>query len=172
VATYVHLTQRFFGSLRPGGPSARDGQWVDSVLSSDEHALWRRMSGPDRRHSVQVARGVQRTLGDDVPTEVLAAALLHDVGKIHCRLRTFGRVVATLTIKTAGRTEVASWSQVGGIHRRIALYQDHPAIGGDDLELAGSHPLTIAWTREHHRDADEWTVPLEYATVLDACDND
>lgn len=172
MATYAHLTRRFFGSLRPGGPSARDAQWVQSVLSTEEHSLWQRMSGPDRRHSAQVARDVQRALADDAPTEVLAAALLHDVGKIHSRLRTFGRVVATLTIKTAGRDEVASWIQVGGLHRRIALYQNHPDIGGDDLELAGSHPLTTAWTREHHRDAAEWTIPLEYATVLDACDND
>ena len=172
MATTAHLVRRFFGSLRPGGPPSRDAQWVRSVLSGDEYALWQRMSGPDRRHSAQVARAVQRALHDDAPPEVLAAALLHDVGKIHSRLRTFGRVVATLTIKTAGRDEVASWTQVGGLHRRIALYQNHPDIGGDDLELAGSHPLTTAWTREHHRDATEWSVPREYATVLDACDND
>ena len=172
MAMNAHLVRRFLGSLRPGGPSTRDGRWVESVLSAEEHALWLRMSGPDRRHSTQVARSVQRSLADDAPTEVLAAALLHDVGKIHSRLRTFGRVVATLTIKTAGREEVESWTQVGGLHRRIALYQNHPAIGGDDLELAGSHPLTTAWTREHHRDSSEWTVPLKYATVLDACDND
>ena len=172
MATNAHLARRFFGSLRPGGPSTRDVQWVHTVLSAGELALWQRLSNPDRRHSVQVARAVQGALADDVPTEVLAAALLHDVGKIHSRLRTFGRVVATLTIKTAGRDEVASWAPVGGLHRRIALYQDHPAIGGDDLELAGSHPLTAAWAREHHRDAEEWTIPLEYATVLDACDND
>jgi hypothetical protein len=172
VATTAHLVRRFFGSLRPGGPPARDREWVQTVLSVDEFALWRRMSGPDRRHSAQVARAVHGELGDDAPTEVLAAALLHDVGKTHSGLRTFGRVVATLTIKTAGRAEVESWMQNSGLHRRIALYQNHPAIGGDDLELGGSHPLTIAWTREHHRDADEWTVPLEYATVLDACDND
>jgi hypothetical protein len=172
VATKAHLVKRFFGSLRPGGPSARDVQWVQSVLSAGELSLWQRMPGPDRRHSAQVARAVQRALPDDAPTEVLAAALLHDVGKIHSGLRTFGRVVATLTIKTAGRDEVASWVHVRGLHRRIALYQNHPAIGGDDLELAGSHPLTTAWTREHHRDAEEWTIPVEYATVLDACDND
>jgi hypothetical protein len=147
-------------------------QWVQGVLSDDEYALWRRMSGPDRRHSAQVGRAVHHALADEAPTEVLAAALLHDVGKTHSGLRTFGRVVATLTIKTAGRAEVESWTQVGGLHRRIALYQNHPAIGGDDLELAGSHPLTTAWTREHHRDPDEWTVPHEYASVLDACDND
>jgi hypothetical protein len=172
VAATAHLVRRFFGSLRPGGPRRAEVEWVGSVLSLPELALWQRMSGPDRRHSAQVARAVQRTIGDDVPTEVLAAALLHDVGKIHCRLRTFGRVVATLTIKTAGRDEVATWSQVGGLHRRIALYQNHPTIGGDDLELAGSHPLITAWAREHHRDASEWTIPREYAAVLDACDND
>ena len=115
---------------------------------------------------------MQARLGAEAPREVLAAALLHDVGKIHCRLRTFGRVVATLTIKTAGSDDVDDWTQVGGLHRKIALYQRHPRIGADDLALAGSHELTVAWAREHHQPAESWTVPRRYSEVLDACDND
>jgi hypothetical protein len=58
------------------------------------------------------------------------------------------------------------------LHRRIALYADHPAIGGDLLQLAGSDALTVAWTREHHDPRESWTVPSDVADVLDACDND
>jgi hypothetical protein len=168
----THLVKRFFGSLRPGGPSAADVAWVADTLLEPELALWRRMYGPDRRHSVQVARDVERRLGHEATRPVLAAALLHDVGKLDSGLRTFGRVVATLTIRLAGRTEVLRWQRARGLHRRIALYARHPELGAQMLTLAGSDALTVAWTREHHRPPDEWTVPTEIATVLDACDND
>lgn len=169
---WVHLTKRFLGSLRPGGPAAGDREWVASVLSPAELALWNRMYGPDRRHSVQVARDVQRRLGHEATAPVLAAALLHDVGKIDSRLRTYGRVVATLTIRLVGRDEVMAWRRARGIHRRIALYAMHPQLGAELLTMAGSDPLTVAWAREHHDPRETWTVAAPIADVLDACDND
>ena len=167
-----HLVKRFFGSLRPGGPSAADLEWVQGVLLERELELWRRMYGPDRRHSVQVARDVERRLGHEATRPVLAAALLHDVGKLDARLGTFGRVVATLTIAVVGRGEVLAWQRSRGIHRRIALYACHAELGAQMLTLAGSDPLTVAWTREHHLPTDRWTVDRNLAEVLDACDND
>jgi hypothetical protein len=168
----AHLVKRFFGSLRPGGPLADDVAWVADVLSEHELRLWQRMYGPDRRHSAQVAREVERRLGHEATPPVLAAALLHDVGKLDAGLRTFGRVVATLTIKLAGYDEVVTWQRSRGIHRRIALYARHPELGAQMLTLAGSAPLTVAWAREHHRPRESWTVDAHVADVLDACDND
>ena len=170
MAPVRHLVRRFLGSLRPGGPSRDDVAWVTSLLNERELQLWSRMYGPDRRHSVQVARSVQRELADDATPPVLAAALLHDVGKLDSQLRTFGRVVATLTIRLAGRDEVITWQRSRGLHRRIALYARHPELGADMLTLAGSDPLTVAWTREHHLPRDEWTVATPIAAVLDSCD--
>jgi hypothetical protein len=168
----AHLSKRFLGSLRPGGPSAADRAWVAETLTESELALWSRMYGPDRRHSVQVAREVERRLGVEATRPVLAAALLHDIGKLDAGLRTFGRVVATLTIAVVGRDEVISWQRTRGIHRRLALYARHPQLGAQMLTLAGSDPLTVAWTREHHLPTEEWTVEPGVAAVLDACDND
>ncbi len=172
MSSWGHLTRRFVGSLRPGGPSSVDAAWVASVLSAEELALWARMYGPDRRHCVQVARDVEAALGDLATAPVLAAALLHDVGKVNSGLRTYGRVVATLTIKMVGRTDVIAWRRGRGIHRRIALYALHPQLGGDLLSLAGSDALTVAWAREHHEPTASWTVPRAIADVLDRCDND
>ena len=128
------------------------------------------MSNPDRRHAVRVARRVEAELGPDAPTEVFAAALLHDVGKVDARLRTYGRVVATLTIALAGRKTVASWTETRGIWRRIGLYAEYPKLGAEMLTLAGSDPLTVAWAREHHERPDDWTVPPELGHVLAAAD--
>lgn len=167
-----HLTKRFFGSLRPGGPSADDRAWVAKQLSPDELALWNRMNGPDRRHSTAVAHRVDEALGERATRPVLAAALLHDVGKIEAGLRTYGRVVATLSAAAAGREAADDWVKTTGFTRRVGLYVKHPKLGGDHLGMIGSDPLTEAWTREHHLPEDQWTIDVEIGRVLRDCDDD
>ncbi|NNE73017.1 MAG: HD domain-containing protein [Acidimicrobiales bacterium] len=168
----VHLVKRFFGSLRPGGPKATEVAWVQATLSEAEYELWGRMYGPDRRHSASVARDVEATLGNAATAPVLAAALLHDVGKVQSGLRTYTRVMATLSAKVAGRQTAELWANGSGLTRRIGQYLLHDQIGADLLEMAGSDPLTVAWAREHHLPRDQWTLPPDVAEALDAADND
>ena len=169
---YGHLARRLFGSLRPGGPPDAERAWVEDVLSDAEYGLWTRMSGPDRRHSVQVAREVERRLGHEATPPVLAAALLHDVGKIDADLGTWGRVVATMSAKVAGADTARLWTKSTGFTRRVGLYLHHPEIGADMLELAGSDPLTVSWAEEHHKPAEEWTIDPAIAAVLHDVDDD
>ena len=169
---FGHLTKRFFASLWPVGPSHEKEEWVGSVLSEDERKLWRRMSKADRRHAVGVARDVERQLGHEATKPVLAAALLHDVGKVSAGLGTYGRVVATLAGAAAGRSMATAWTEGKGFTRRVGLYLSHPALGGDMLALAGSDPLTVTWAREHHLPEDEWTLPPIVARALKAADDD
>ena len=167
-----HLISRFFGSLRPGGPSPADRVWVLDTLPPDLAALWARMSGPDRRHSVAVARRVERALGNEATPEVLAAALLHDVGKVQSRLRTYGRVIATLSAAVAGRDTAALWVRSRGFVRRVGLYLEHPRLGADLIAMAGGDPLPVTWAREHHLPPEEWTLPVPLAEALSAADDD
>jgi len=103
---------------------------------------------------------------------VLAAALLHDIGKIESGLRTYGRVVATLSAKVAGPEMAHTWRKQRGFARRVGLYLLHADLGGDLLAMADSDPLTVAWAREHHRPAEEWTVPRHLGEALKAADDD
>jgi hypothetical protein len=167
-----HLAKRFFGSLKPGSPSKSDEQWVESVLTDGELKLWRRMSNADRRHAAGVARTVERQLGQEATKPMLAAALLHDVGKLSAGLGTYGRVVATLAGAAAGRQMAAAWTEGKGFTRRVGLYLRHADLGGDMLAMAGSDPLTVTWAREHHLRQDEWTLPKDIAHVLKAADDD
>jgi hypothetical protein len=136
------------------------------------------MPSADRRHAVGVARRVDAALGaDGVGADVdrravLAAALLHDVGKTVSGLSTYGRVIATLSASVAGRDQAEAWTETRGFTRRVGLYLRHPELGGDQLELAGSDPLTAAWAREHHLPADRWTVPADLGEILKAADDD
>lgn len=167
-----HLAKRFFGSLWPAGPSRRDESWVATALTDRQLTLWRRMSRADRRHAVGVARAVERSLGGDATPAVLAAALLHDVGKVASGLGTYGRVVATLAGAAAGRSMAGAWTQGRGFTRKVGLYLRHDELGGDMLAMAESDPLTVAWAREHHLPQEEWTVPPAVAAALKAADDD
>lgn len=162
----VHLARRFFGALDPRGPSVDDEGWVADALAPGEQALWRRMSGPDRRHAVGVARDVVARLGDDAATRpVVAAALLHDVGKLDAGLGTLARVPATV----AGLVARERATRGSG---RVARYLRHDAIGADLLSAAGADPLTVAWAREHHLPPERWTLPPAIAAALKAADDD
>lgn len=167
-----HLARRFAGSLWPAGPRPVDEAWARSQLTEREVALWNRMSRADRRHAAGVARRVERALGDEASRPVLAAALLHDVGKVTAGLGTYGRVVATCAAWAGGRTMADDWSRSRGFTRKVGLYLRHAELGGDLLGVAGSDPLTEAWARQHHAASEDWTLPPHIAIALKAADDD
>lgn len=172
-----HLARRFFGSLRPGGPRAKDTQWVASVLHPDELALWSQLSDPDRRHSVAVARRVQRALasgGTDTEQRWLATALLHDVGKVDAGLGTFARVGATLAAAARGRDRAKEWSTRTGMARKVGLYLRHPELGEARIHEVGGRDEAARWARAHHEPAtwDALAFPAAVVTALHDADDD
>lgn len=164
-AHLIHLARRFVGALDQRGPDGPGEQWVASVLRPGERELWAAMSGPDRRHALDVARRVAGLLGPAATRAVLAAALLHDVGKIESGLGTMGRVPATLAAMVAPR-------RLAGGEGRLARYVRHDAIGATLLADAGADALTVSWAAEHHLTPAEWTLPAEVARALKAADDD
>lgn len=169
-----HLVKRFFGTAVPVGPRAEDDRWARAQLLPDEEVLWSRMSRADRRHAAGVARRVQAALGDEATRPVLAAALLHDVGKIEAHFGAYRRAVATLSAMAVRHDPdvIRAWTRTTGFTRRVGLYLQHAKLGGDLLGMAGSDPLTEAWARQHHLPEDEWTVPLAIGRALKDADDD
>jgi hypothetical protein len=171
----VHWTGRAARSIRPGPPSAAKAEWAAEHLTERERDLFARMSNPDRRHAIGVAMEVSRRLDeldldDDRRRAVVAAALLHDVGKSAAGLRTYGRVVATLSGAVGGKVWAEHWQDTAGFTRKVGLYLRYPDLGAEQLMVAGSDPWVVAWAREHHRPEEEWTLPLEVGRVLVAAD--
>ncbi|MEL7158442.1 MAG: hypothetical protein AAFN30_17840 [Actinomycetota bacterium] len=168
-----HLARRFFGSLRPGPPPAAEEAWARARLNDGQRRLWDRLANPDRRHGVEVARAVEAELGPSATDAVLAAALLHDAGKIVSGLGTFGRVGATLFWAVADHDRAAVWHDGDrGLLRRLAEYRLHPELGARLLEEADADPLTATWAREHHLPPEQWTIDPSVAAVLKSCDDD
>ncbi len=122
-----HLAARFFTSLSNEPPSEETEAWVARWLLPGEQALWDQMSNQDRRHSALVGQRFA-AMDPDASRELVAGALLHDVGKIECGLGTYSRVLATI---------------VGPRGRRFTAYHDHEVIGAEMAYAAGSAPATV-----------------------------
>lgn len=167
-----HLVRRFFGSLKPGPPEARDNAWALRHMTEGETKLWKQMSNPDRRHAVAVANAVGLELGPEVPREVVSAALLHDVGKTISRLRTPARVFATIFWAINDESKAHKWRNKKTFRGRLAQYRLHPELGSALLADAGAHALTVAWAAQHHLPAERCDIPEQYADVLRRHDND
>ncbi len=125
MATGVHLVRRFAGSLCGTAPGVADELWAESWLNAAEQALWRRLPNHDRRHSIGVARRFNSSVTE---RDLMAGALLHDVGKIDSGLSVFGRVAATV---------------VGARTERFRRYLDHEQIGAEMLASARSSERTV-----------------------------
>ncbi|MEM7325583.1 MAG: hypothetical protein AAF531_21030 [Actinomycetota bacterium] len=175
-----HLTKRFFGAIRPGPPGQDDERWARSHLLPGEVEIWTRMNNPDRRHAVGVARSVVADPrlavppGEQIDREVVAAALLHDSGKILCRFRTPSRVLATVVWAVAPDETADRWlaERSRGYRFRLAQYRKHPRLGSELLQAAGAAPLTSRWAAEHHLPEAWWTVPVPVGQVLRDSDDD
>ncbi len=172
-----HLSSRFVYALSPRTPRADDVAWVETVLTPDGFALFRRQPNHDQRHAIGVARDVQARLADtpyaDDP-RWLSAALLHDIGKLDSGLGVYGRVVATVSGAVAGREHAEVWSESKGFTRRVGIYLRHAELGADRLRIAGEPEEAAQWAAAHH-DPSTWPdlpIPEPVVVALDEADND
>jgi len=172
----LHLGRRFVRALWPGPPRERDVEWVESILEPAELRLWRSLPHHDQRYSIRVAKlAAERLAGTEFAGQPrwLAAALLHDVGKLDAGLGVFGRSVATVMGAVAGPARIDRWAQTSGFRRRVAWYRHHDERGADRIRAAGGRDEAARWTRAHHH-RDRWPgsgVPIAVAEALEAADN-
>lgn len=173
----AHLSGRFVRALSPAAPRAEDVAWVETVLTPDGFAQFRRQPNHDQRHAIGVARDVQARLADTPDADDprwLSAALLHDLGKLDSRLGVYGRVVATVSGAVVGRDHADAWSEGRGFTRRVGLYLRHAELGADRIRLAGEPEEAAVWAAAHH-DPSTWAtldIPERVIVALDEADND
>lgn len=174
----AHRVRRFFTSVLGSAPSEEDDAWALRWLNDREATAFSRMTAADRRHAIGVARAVAAHL-DRVGVQeadlgarwILAAALLHDVGKSVAGLGTYGRVVATLSGWIGGHDMAAAWADTRGFTRKVGLYLQYPELGADVLRMAGSDERVIAWAAEHHHPEEDWSVPADVGRLLQDADD-
>ncbi len=117
-------------------------QQINDHLSKSELALFRRFGLADRRHSFRVMQSL--AAAGHTEEALLAAALLHDVGKTKISAPLWARSLAVLGGKFAPR-RAAAWSreEQSGWRRAFVIKEQHPAWGAAMVAEAGSDPLTV-----------------------------
>ena len=163
-----HLVRRFAGSVRPRPLERAAADLVRDTLRPEELACWERLGPADRAESVATARAVVGALGSDADPTWVAAALLHDVGKVEAGLGAIGRSAATVAAALAGSWRARAWTG------RFGRYVNHDELGADRLRAAGARPVAASWAAVHHRRA-LWAgsgIPLEICEILAAADGE
>ncbi len=164
-----HLARRFLWSMRTRGVEPDDDRWARGRLSPSELRLWESMDPVDRAHSVAVARRVARwseESGTVIPSWVMTAALLHDVGKCGSDLPTWARVITAVLDRVVPTRTAVAWARREGTFGRIGRHLTYTDLGASMLDEAGSDPRVAAWAREHHRRPEEWSVDRALGEVL------
>ena len=154
--------RRFFRGFR-GTLTPDEERDARALLTPAELRCFRALQSREQRHAIDVLRHLQAT-GEPSP-DLLAAALLHNVGK--GRVRLYERVAYALLAMFAPRLLDRVAAPDGrGFRLAMAAQRDHPARGAEALAAIGVRPRVLALVRAHH-DASPGG-DAELAALIDA----
>ncbi len=145
--------------------------WLGRYLPPQAVPLFQAMPRYDQRHALTVFRTLQQQGHRE--EDLLAAALLHDVGKSVPRsggLRLWHRVAAVLlrtfwpgVLEDLGEDESTGW------RRPFFVQKHHAAIGADLAQQAGCSTTTVDLIRRHESPLHSSDDPL--LAALQAADS-
>jgi hypothetical protein len=148
-------------------------------LTPAQWELFQQLQPDEQAHAVSIFRKLLDQ--GDYHSDLLVAALLHDVGKLSYRLNPIERtwiVVAQALIpglaRRWGSLPPAGWKGLPGWRKAFILAQHHPQWGAELAHQAGVSPLTEALIRGHQHTNNPSADELENDLLhkLWAADND
>ncbi|MGC9356456.1 MAG: HD domain-containing protein [Anaerolineae bacterium] len=129
--------------------SQPDVAYAKKHLAPPRVSLFLSMPRAEQHHGIAIARALEMQ-GYRSP-HLLAAALLHDVGKTRAPLRIWDRVLVVLGEHFfPERAEAWSRGEPRGLRRGFVVRRKHPAWGADLTEETGASPRTVHLIRNHH----------------------
>lgn len=166
---------------------------IASILAPAQQSLFGEMRVSDQRHALNVSRALIAT--GQTRQDLLAAALLHDVGKSRYRLRLSERAAVVVTRRCAPAA-ARSWGagsnpaalphaavdsrpheqrlnphhppgggELRGWRRAFIIYEQHPEWGAEIAAAAGCSPLTVWLIRQHQGDSTPRGTPSRERTL-------
>jgi HD domain len=121
-----------------------------TILPPQLLLLFQRMRRSEQQHSLNVLRTLQAQ-GESDPA-LLAAALIHDLGKSQVPFYLWDRVIVVL-VKAAAPELAKRWGQAApvGWQRPFAVSLQHPGWGAEMASKAGADPLLVQLIAEHQQ---------------------
>lgn len=155
IAYRLWQVRQQLGSSAPLSPE--EDVEVATWLPPSAFTLFKTMSPADQQHSLRVCRGLQHNGCQD--TDMLAAALLHDVGKAQGRVPfwtrpaiVLGKAFAPALLKRLAVVPSALPPQSTPRWRRSLSYAWwHAEVGGELAAAAGLSEQAVLYIRTHHQ---------------------
>jgi hypothetical protein len=146
---WLYRVHQFWAAVR-ACPSAADLVLVAQTLTPEQAALFVRLQINEQAHSLQVLRKLM--VQGETDADLLAAALLHDVGKCLQPLRLWERVWVVLS-KAVCAQRARAWGEAGlpspAWRRPFVVAAQHPAWGARLAESAGCSARTVELIARH-----------------------
>ena len=144
---YYRLWQ-FWQAIR-AGPLTEDAEReVGEALSEAEMNLFCRQTNSAQQHSYRVWQSLKNA-GQNDP-DLLAAALLHDIGMVEIKTQWWDRSLVVLAQAFLPK-QSASWSigENRGWRWPFVVRANHPEWGAEAAAACGSSELTVELIRRH-----------------------
>jgi hypothetical protein len=151
----LEQTRQQLGFVSP--LSSEDIAQVKRWLPAASLALFQSMSDADQQHSLRVCRGLLKR--GCTEKDLLAAALLHDVGKAQGRVPFWTRpaivlgkrCVPALLARLVISPHHLSAQHVPRWRRSLSYAWWHADVGADLAQAAGLSPRAVLYIRTHHQ---------------------
>lgn len=139
---------QFWEALRTSPLNEHDLDLARSVLTDSQMVLFRKLQSSEQAHSIRLLNTL-KDQGESHP-DLLAAALLHDIGKVCHPLRLWERVLIVL-VKQVAPDRLVEWGQGDpkGWKRPFVISNKHAKWGAELVSQTGASPLLQALIQEH-----------------------
>ncbi len=142
-----------------------DRAYVEKRLAPPLLMLFQQMPHAEQIHAIEVCRRVEASGYDD--PDLLAAALLHDVGKVRAYPTPLERAVVVIVEHFAPRLAAYFAESEQRWWRAFRVRRHHPCWGAEMVARVGGSARTVELIRHHHQphqdDDDELLSALRAA---------
>lgn len=148
-------------------------------LNPAQWELFNRLQPADRLHALAVFHKLLEH-GESQP-DLLTAALLHDIGKLHYRLNPFERAIVVVVsawlpryAQHLGVIPDQGWQSLPGWHKAFIVAENHASWGAEIAKQAGASAMVEALIRQHHgsRKSEVGDLKEDLLHRLKVVDND
>ncbi len=129
---------------------------VQAILNPAQWELFIQLQPAEQKHAIDLYHRLVET-GETQP-DLLLAALLHDVGKLHYPLSPLERALAVIVQAISpglalkwGRIATNEWEKIPAWRRAFVVAAQHAEWGADMARQAGASRLTEQLIRLHHQ---------------------
>jgi len=166
----AYRIRQFWSALR-ARPRVEEMHIARQALAEPLFRLFQKMQPTEQAHSLVVYQKLVAQ-GENDP-DLLAAALLHDMGKIRAPLNVWERAWIVI-LRASFPKQVPAWGcgQPTGWRKALVVAEQHPAWGAELAHAAGANERVTRLIRDHQAPLDAFSPLAEQLQKLKAVDDE